>query len=492
NADPAADGRLQHAAGRWQSAALVFLNQSSPDVFAVEWNFGDGSPTSSEFNPFHQYPIGNVYLVTLTVTGPGGQNSIQQQVQVFDPTPVPATETPIPPPTADFSTEPVEGNPLALRFINESSPDVFAFEWMFGDNMGFSSEPSPTYQYAAGGTYIVTLTVTGPGGSNFVQQEVTVTDPIQTLPIEVPPIEPLSSPTIPQVEPSFTLQGFAGPVTGVSWNPSGFPPQVATSSDDDSGLVWDVFNQQVVMPLSGFSANVNAVAWNPTAPIVALGGDEGVIRLFDPASGAIIATLSGHTGAVNALAWLNNGSLLVSAGSDQTVIVWDANGNLLANLQAHTDDVLAAVFTPDGSRVITGAADGRILAWDWASGTIVWQVIPHTGAVNDIAITADGTRIATAGDDGMVLLWNNVGDTTPAGSLQLDDTEITAIAFHPDGSRLITGNNFGEIYIWNIASGQPIQALSGHMDRITDIAYNADGSQVAASSDDTSVLIWQP
>jgi WD40 repeat protein len=30
------------------------------------------------------------------------------------------------------------------------------------------------------------------------------------------------------------------------------------------------------------------------------------------------------------------------------------------------------------------------------------------------------------------------------------------------------------------------------MDRITDIAYNADGSQVAASSDDTSVLIWQP
>jgi PKD repeat protein len=45
------------------------------DILAWTWDFGDGSPTSSERNPMHTYDRSGAYSVTLTITTEAGSVS---------------------------------------------------------------------------------------------------------------------------------------------------------------------------------------------------------------------------------------------------------------------------------------------------------------------------------------------------------------------------------------------------------------------------------
>jgi PKD repeat protein len=74
--------------------------------------------------------------------------------------------SPLPRPVADFSaTPPAGGAPLTVDFTNASSGSITAWAWDFGDG-GTSTAQTPTHRYTKVGTYTVSLTVTGPGGSD--------------------------------------------------------------------------------------------------------------------------------------------------------------------------------------------------------------------------------------------------------------------------------------------------------------------------------------
>jgi len=70
-------------------------------------------------------------------------------------------------PIADFSAEPLSGRaPLTVDFIDKSGGTIDAWEWNFGDNSPISHEQNPSHVYDTPGIYTVTLTVSGPYGSD--------------------------------------------------------------------------------------------------------------------------------------------------------------------------------------------------------------------------------------------------------------------------------------------------------------------------------------
>ena len=70
------------------------------------------------------------------------------------------------PPVADFDGEPTSGNaPLNVSFDDESTGSITSYSWNFGDG-GTSSQQNPNHTYQNSGSYTVSLTVTGPGGSD--------------------------------------------------------------------------------------------------------------------------------------------------------------------------------------------------------------------------------------------------------------------------------------------------------------------------------------
>ena len=76
----------------------------------------------------------------------------------------------IPAPTAGFSTNQSSGNtPLSINFTDQSSGSVTSWAWTFGDGSS-STAQNPSHIYTAPGTYSVSLTVMGSGGSSTTTQ----------------------------------------------------------------------------------------------------------------------------------------------------------------------------------------------------------------------------------------------------------------------------------------------------------------------------------
>ena len=99
-------------------------------------------------------------MVTLYANNAICKDSIKHNVSI-----VPA------PPVARFDSIPSGCMPLTVN-INNTSTYSTSYSWDFGDG-STSTATNPTYTYVQPGTYRITLTVTGPGGTSTKSQLVT-------------------------------------------------------------------------------------------------------------------------------------------------------------------------------------------------------------------------------------------------------------------------------------------------------------------------------
>ena len=139
--------------------AVQFTDASTGTVTGWQWSFGDGGASTAQ-HPAHTYQSAGSYTVTLTASGPGGSDAESKTAYIV------VTSGATPPPIAAFSASPTTGvAPLAVQFTDASTGAVTGWQWSFGDG-GASTAQHPAHTYQTPGGYTVTLTVTGPGGSD--------------------------------------------------------------------------------------------------------------------------------------------------------------------------------------------------------------------------------------------------------------------------------------------------------------------------------------
>jgi len=181
-ATPAPDAAFTQDISQGEAPLTVqFINQSTGDVQAYTWNFGDGTPLSNIPNPIHTFQNPGTYTVTLTVTGSDGVTS--DSVSTLIVVTAPPTATPLPP-VAAFAASAVEGAaPLTVQFSNQSSGNNLSYLWVFGDG-ATSSDANPQHTYQLAGVYNVALTVTDADGrQDTASVNITVNPPPTATPV---------------------------------------------------------------------------------------------------------------------------------------------------------------------------------------------------------------------------------------------------------------------------------------------------------------------
>ncbi|MGD8627540.1 MAG: S8 family serine peptidase, partial [bacterium] len=132
-----------------------FTDLSTGEIDTWDWTFGDGG-TSTAQNPSHQYSNPGTYTVSLTVTGTNGSDTETKTGYIS------VDEAPV----AGFYGAPTSGeSPLTVDFYDQSTGNVTSWDWDFGDG-GTSTAQNPTYEYSGDGDYTVSLSVSGPCGSD--------------------------------------------------------------------------------------------------------------------------------------------------------------------------------------------------------------------------------------------------------------------------------------------------------------------------------------
>jgi WD40 repeat protein len=271
---------------------------------------------------------------------------------------------------------------------------------------------------------------------------------------------------------------------------------------------------------------VNALTFTPDGKALAVGEQDGTIRLYDPASGKEIRQLTGHESGITHLKFVPTGKLLLSAAYDGRMFVWDvAAGKQLRQFAGPVPgsefnpenpvrgSVSFFALAPDGATLAT-SGDNGIRVCELATGKVRRQ-LTKVAAVNDanyrysnwVGINRFLDSVAVVSDSGNGLTFSPDGRTlaTISGStVYLWDTargkelrqlggqgnSVRSVAFTPDGKIIAASSEDGTIRFWDTATGTILAQVEGHRGGVGSIVFSADGQTLTSAGNDTTSLVW--
>jgi len=303
--------------------------------------------------------------------------------------------------------------------------------------------------------------------------------------------QPITLDNAARLETAAVLIVGAEAIPDLAFSPDGL---LAAGGPDGVLYIWDTVTGARLAALPDSSdetlPEVTSLAYRPDGALLAAGDAGGAIQLWDPATGEALAALAAGEGAVTALAFDAAGTLLAAAPEDGGVQVWDpATGDEIATLGESAGAVNGLAFLSGGAALAAGGADGAIWLWDAPTGE-ARQLAGEGSAVLQLAASPDGAILAALRDDGTIQLWDVASEEVRAVLEPAEEGEFTSAAFVPGGALVAAGTDAGSLMLWDVESGEMIVALHGHDGAVTSLDVSAGGDLIATGGTDREIRLW--
>ncbi|CAD8215578.1 unnamed protein product [Paramecium octaurelia] len=138
-----------------------------------------------------------------------------------------------------------------------------------------------------------------------------------------------------------------------------------------------------------------------------------------------------------------NGTLLASGGGDCSIRIWDVKtGQQKSKLDGHSSQVQSVQFSPDGTKLGSGSADKSVYLWDVKTESFNAKQDGHSNYVKLTCFSPDGTTLACCHFDNSIHLWNvqTAKEILPKDILYQD--LYTALERQLSNTSIIKNSNF--------------------------------------------------
>jgi WD40 repeat protein len=263
---------------------------------------------------------------------------------------------------------------------------------------------------------------------------------------------------------------------------------LASGGYDKTVRVWDLATGKVTRSFTGHEAWVPTLAFHPKDSLLASGsGDKRIlVNRYNKRTKPI--EIKEHNG-VHAVAFDPEGEHLVAAGFAGGLRLWHVrSGDWRRSFKGHTSDVYAATFSPDGKLLASGSADQTIRLWDVSTAKTLRTLTGHTDWVLSLTFNPEGTLLRSAGRDGSLRTWD-VASGKPLTVHKVTGEPIHAADFSPNG-RFIALSSGRQVKLLDAVSGQVLRRFPAQPKNVTAVVFSPDGHVLAWGCNDASIQVW--
>jgi WD40 repeat protein len=141
------------------------------------------------------------------------------------------------------------------------------------------------------------------------------------------------------------------------------------------------------------------------ARYVAIQDRDYSIRVLDVEHSNNIVQLFGHRSSIVDIDYYLEGGMLISAGSDGAVNIWNLlSGEIIKNFNCSDSDIREVKYNSRLSMAIIVNGENDIALWDVISEKRIAKLGGHDSQIS-IALRYDGKLLASGSDDFRIRIW---------------------------------------------------------------------------------------
>ncbi len=249
------------------------------------------------------------------------------------------------------------------------------------------------------------------------------------------------------------LRGHADPIRWLSFSPDG--KTIATLSGSEVRL-WDSTKAKpegVIQAPSGGA--FTTAAFSPDSKSLAVGCEDGLVRVCPVSSPISSKDLKGHRGSVTWIQYSPDGSRLVTCSADTTARVWDADSGTTRTVLAGSKSTARwADVSRDGSLTVVSTLDDKARVYETGTGKLLYEKA------------------------------HAVGERSTGNVL------MGAVFVQGPDEMLLVASSDGKMSLLSPLTGQVVGTLEGHTATLREIRVSRDRTRVATYADDQNLFVW--
>lgn len=287
-----------------------------------------------------------------------------------------------------------------------------------------------------------------------------------------------------KINPEIILQtGHSNYVQSTAFSING--KLIATGGLDGMIKIWETESGLEVRSIKATNYGIYSLSFSPDSLIIASGSSTGDITLWDVTNGNLVKSFSNSPIEINSIKFSSDGKLL-AAGGYEKITLWEVEGGQeFKIIEGPKFKKFTTVdFSLNDNLLAARNEDGTASIWDVYNGQLL-KIFKEQKYISTVAFSPDGKVLAGSVD--LNLKFWNVETGQEIKTIKLSDWVVTSLAFSADGVTLAGGSN-GNLILWDWREGNEIKKFKGN--EFSSVAFYPNGKILAGSIDSKTVNVW--
>ena len=253
--------------------------------------------------------------------------------------------------------------------------------------------------------------------------------------------------------------------TAVQWDPKG---NVLSVGDSNGGLeLFDFESSKLIFRSKEHFDRIDCISWNGPN-LFSTGSRDSSILTYDlRVSDKPIIKFAGHTDEVCGLKWSPEGHLLASGGNDNKVFLWNlSKKEPVAQINEHNSAVKAMAWSPHQQNLLLtggGYTDKTIKIWNTLSMTKISEIVTDSQVCNLLFSKNSNEFLSTHGLTGnQVIVWKypELAKISVIDGQYSHSDRVLYLSDSPDGESIVTGSSDETLKFWKVFPKKEVKRKS--------------------------------